>query len=68
MQIPSAEPTEDPWHVGAGVYKVPTGDNMQFCQNFDGQGMSYTKAADCHTSADFYRGAYYKGQAPEAAE
>ena len=47
---------------------MPTGDNMQFCQNFDGQGMSYTKAADCHTSADFYRGAYYKGQAPEAAE
>ncbi len=43
----------------AADYRQTTGDNMQYCANFDGQGFTYTKDADCHTPSTFYRGSYY---------
>ena len=38
VTIPSAPVTEatEPWQRPMGDYKMITGDNMQFCQNFDG--------------------------------
>jgi hypothetical protein len=47
-------------------YRQTTGDNMQYCANFDGQGFTYTKDADCHAPSTFYRGSYYAGEAAAA--
>jgi len=37
VMIPAGAAAPEPWHVArASDYKQTTGDNMQFCRNFEG--------------------------------